>query len=350
MIGIDGRYDLVDGTGVTQPKYASWFEGEEWAIENYGVDPDIEVPLPPNAWVAGEDPQLARGVTEALALLEQKPSAVAPPAARAALRPAQGLSTPAGPGPCGPGPRSHGRGEGGTVGPRRVGAPGLRWTHRWRTRSRGRRHRSLKPPAQEVEMHDDGFTSQSPLPADRPLGVLVGFDDSDHSVLALHYAARAAQRMDVPLTVVTAYTVPTMAYADAALIPASPPRWPASPPPRSSSSRRASTCAATPARWICAPSTATPPVCWCGSPPRRSSPWWARAVGAGSWAGCSARSPPRCPPTPTAPPWWSRSSTRSAPPPVPNASPRSRTTRPSWWAWTSTSPMTRRCGTPRRRP
>ena len=79
MIGIDGRYDLVDGTGVTQPKYASWFEGEEWAIENYGVDPDIEVPLPPNAWVAGEDPQLARGVTEALALLEKKPSAVAPP-------------------------------------------------------------------------------------------------------------------------------------------------------------------------------------------------------------------------------------------------------------------------------
>jgi tricorn protease len=79
VIGIDGRYDLVDGTGVTQPKYASWFEGEDWAIENYGVEPDIEVPLPPNAWVAGEDPQLARGVTEALARLEQSPAAVAPP-------------------------------------------------------------------------------------------------------------------------------------------------------------------------------------------------------------------------------------------------------------------------------
>ncbi|WP_114853988.1 S41 family peptidase [Brachybacterium sp. YJGR34] len=79
VIGIDGRYDLVDGTGVTQPKYASWFRGEDWAIENYGVEPDIEVPLPPNAWVAGEDPQLARGVDEALALLEQSPAAVAPP-------------------------------------------------------------------------------------------------------------------------------------------------------------------------------------------------------------------------------------------------------------------------------
>jgi len=79
VIGIDGRYDLVDGTGVTQPKYASWFEGEDWAIENYGVEPDIEVPLPPAAWVAGEDPQLARGITEALALLEETPAAVAPP-------------------------------------------------------------------------------------------------------------------------------------------------------------------------------------------------------------------------------------------------------------------------------
>lgn len=74
-------------------------------------------------------------------------------------------------------------------------------------------------------MHDDGVTSQSPRPADpgsRPLGVLLGFDASDHSVRALYYAARAAQRLDCPLTVVTAYTVPTMAYADATLVPSVP--------------------------------------------------------------------------------------------------------------------------------
>lgn len=79
VIGIDGRYDLVDGTGITQPKYASWFEGVDWEIENYGVDPDIEVPFPPNAWVSGADPQLERGVQEALALLEQTPASAAPP-------------------------------------------------------------------------------------------------------------------------------------------------------------------------------------------------------------------------------------------------------------------------------
>src|SRR5699024_660761 len=90
VIGIDGRFDLVDGTVVTQPKYASWFEGKDWSIENYGVDPDIEVPLPPNAWEAGEDPQLARGVTEALALLEERPAAVAPPLPAPRFGPAQG--------------------------------------------------------------------------------------------------------------------------------------------------------------------------------------------------------------------------------------------------------------------
>lgn len=74
-------------------------------------------------------------------------------------------------------------------------------------------------------MHNDGVTSQSSPAADpgaHPLGVLLGFDASDHSVRALHYAARAAQRMGCPLTVVTAYTVPTMAYADAALVPSVP--------------------------------------------------------------------------------------------------------------------------------
>lgn len=58
--------------------------------------------------------------------------------------------------------------------------------------------------------------------ADRPLGVLIGYDGSEQAVQALHYAARAALRQDLPLTVVTAYTVPTMAYAEAALTPVVP--------------------------------------------------------------------------------------------------------------------------------
>jgi tricorn protease len=58
VIGIDGRYALVDGTVVTQPRFAFWFRDVGWGVENYGVDPDIEVPFPPQAWAAGDDPQL----------------------------------------------------------------------------------------------------------------------------------------------------------------------------------------------------------------------------------------------------------------------------------------------------
>ncbi len=53
VIGIDGRYDLVDGTVVTQPRYSFWFRDAGWGVENYGVDPDIEVPHPPQAWARG---------------------------------------------------------------------------------------------------------------------------------------------------------------------------------------------------------------------------------------------------------------------------------------------------------
>ena len=47
MIGIDRRYSLVDGTVVTQPTYAFWLDGYGWGVENYGVDPDVEVVITP---------------------------------------------------------------------------------------------------------------------------------------------------------------------------------------------------------------------------------------------------------------------------------------------------------------
>src|SRR5439155_10195748 len=37
VVGIDSRYTLVDGTAVTQPKYAFWLEGYGWGVENHGV-------------------------------------------------------------------------------------------------------------------------------------------------------------------------------------------------------------------------------------------------------------------------------------------------------------------------
>ncbi|MEU6394871.1 PDZ domain-containing protein [Streptomyces sp. NPDC046939] len=79
VIGIDSRYRLVDGTLVTQPKYATWMEGAGWGVENHGVDPDVEVVVTPQDAAAGRDPQLDEAVRLALAGLEETPAKSAPP-------------------------------------------------------------------------------------------------------------------------------------------------------------------------------------------------------------------------------------------------------------------------------
>ncbi|HWG27609.1 S41 family peptidase [Actinospica sp.] len=78
VIGIDGRYSLVDGTTTTQPKYACWFDDNGMGMENYGVDPDVEVPITPQDWAAGRDPQLETAVRLALEALEHTRAATPP--------------------------------------------------------------------------------------------------------------------------------------------------------------------------------------------------------------------------------------------------------------------------------
>jgi tricorn protease len=87
VIGIDGRYRLVDGTRVTQPRYASWFDDTGWDVENRGVDPDVEVVATPMDRAAGRDPQLERAVDLALEALAERPAARPPdPATRPSRR------------------------------------------------------------------------------------------------------------------------------------------------------------------------------------------------------------------------------------------------------------------------
>jgi tricorn protease len=79
VIGIDLRYHLADGTIVTQPGYAFWFAGGPgWTVENYGVDPDVEVPIAPHDWAAGRDPQLETAIGLVLAALEEREPARPP--------------------------------------------------------------------------------------------------------------------------------------------------------------------------------------------------------------------------------------------------------------------------------
>ncbi|MER8221132.1 S41 family peptidase [Streptomyces sp. NPDC094143] len=78
VIGIDSRYRLVDGTLVTQPKYAFWLEGYGWGVENHGVDPDVEVVQSPQDYAAGRDTQLDEAIRMALESLETAPAKTPP--------------------------------------------------------------------------------------------------------------------------------------------------------------------------------------------------------------------------------------------------------------------------------
>ena len=75
VVGIDNRFTLADGTGVTQPRYATWFGGGVgWSVENHGVAPDIEVTFPPHAYAARRDPQLEYGITALKEMVEELPT------------------------------------------------------------------------------------------------------------------------------------------------------------------------------------------------------------------------------------------------------------------------------------
>jgi tricorn protease len=78
VIGIEGYQALVDGTSITVPRYAFSFLDFGWDVENYGVDPDVEVLNTPDDWAAGRDPQLETAVQLALEALDKQPPPVPP--------------------------------------------------------------------------------------------------------------------------------------------------------------------------------------------------------------------------------------------------------------------------------
>lgn len=79
VVGIDMRFDLVDGTPVSQPRYSHFFgQGIGWGVENRGVDPDIEILFPPHAHKAGTDPQLEHGIGVLKEMLREIPTKTPP--------------------------------------------------------------------------------------------------------------------------------------------------------------------------------------------------------------------------------------------------------------------------------
>jgi tricorn protease len=72
LIGISGAPPLVDGGGVTVPTFRQYSPTGQWFQEGHGVDPDIQVVDDPTQLARGVDPQLDRGIQEAVRLIGQK--------------------------------------------------------------------------------------------------------------------------------------------------------------------------------------------------------------------------------------------------------------------------------------
>jgi len=73
VIGISGRGPLIDGGTVYVPEFGYINLEGEWDIENYGVDPDIEVENTPRSVIEGHDLQLDRGIEEVMKMIKANP-------------------------------------------------------------------------------------------------------------------------------------------------------------------------------------------------------------------------------------------------------------------------------------
>ncbi|UUU28061.1 S41 family peptidase [Streptomyces sp. DSM 40750] len=78
VVGMTGRHQLGDGTVITVPMNAAWFDAYGWSVENRGVTPDLESLRTPLDWAEGRHTQLDAAVTLALNLLDSQPPAAPP--------------------------------------------------------------------------------------------------------------------------------------------------------------------------------------------------------------------------------------------------------------------------------
>ncbi|MFF8099630.1 S41 family peptidase [Streptomyces sp. NPDC016640] len=78
VVGMTGRHRLGDGTVITVPMNAAWFDAYGWSVENEGVAPDLEALRTPLDWAEGRYAQLDDAVRLALDLLETDPAATPP--------------------------------------------------------------------------------------------------------------------------------------------------------------------------------------------------------------------------------------------------------------------------------
>jgi tricorn protease len=120
VVGMTGRHQLGDGTVITVPMNAAWFDAYGWSVENRGVTPDLEILRTPLDWAEGRHAQLDDAIKLALDLLAIHPAATPPDYSRPGPLKAQTPATFLRQGRVG-GPTPHALGARGTARPAPTG-------------------------------------------------------------------------------------------------------------------------------------------------------------------------------------------------------------------------------------
>ncbi|MEU1277425.1 S41 family peptidase [Streptomyces sp. NPDC005805] len=78
VVGMTGRHRLIDGTVITVPMNAAWFDAYGWSVENHGVEPDLDALRTPLDWAEGRHTDMDDAIRLALDLLRSSPAAEPP--------------------------------------------------------------------------------------------------------------------------------------------------------------------------------------------------------------------------------------------------------------------------------
>jgi tricorn protease len=92
--GIRGNWTMMDGGYVTIPEDAMYDLTSQWAVENHGVDPDVEVENDPAALLSGHDTQLETAVSLLMQQLAAHPVGLPAPPPLLPAYPPSGIVKP----------------------------------------------------------------------------------------------------------------------------------------------------------------------------------------------------------------------------------------------------------------
>jgi tricorn protease len=92
--GIRGNWQMMDGGYITIPEEAVYTLDRQWAVENHGVDPDIDIENLPADLLAGHDAQLEAAIDLMLKAIARKPTGLPAPPALLPAYPPSGIVQP----------------------------------------------------------------------------------------------------------------------------------------------------------------------------------------------------------------------------------------------------------------